>query len=269
MNPQISKLEAILARVKQRAEMPRQVFHAPVAQAQAPVVRAPVAPPPVPVPVPAPQVEIKVTETIPPNSDARAAIELESRTRVVETTMELDESDLVEAATTGEAPAVEIEIGEPDEQPPSSRRPKPMEEIAEAQKDEPPPPPPPESGKLVAAPASFDDDFTGVREASNLLPPLEADAPSIEVQHVEPPKPPPVHEMEADLAPPPPAESESRRISDVAPAPPTPVALASAPLEPEVTNASVPAAKAVQVDGAVTAFKPQSFGELIDATLGL
>lgn len=252
---QISKLEAILARVKQRAEMPRPVAAAAPVHAPPPVVPHVVAA--------HPPVEIKVTETIPPNSDARAAIELESRTRVVETTVELDEADLEPASAP--PPAVEIEIGEPDEQPPSSRRPKPMEAIAEAQKDEPPPPPPPESGKLVAAVPSFDDDFTGVREASSLLPPLEKDAPSIEVQHVEPPKKPlPVHEMEADLAPAP-AESESRRISDVAPA----AAVAVGPIEPEITNASLPKAAAVQVQGAVQAFKPQTFGELVDATLGL
>jgi hypothetical protein len=248
---QIPKLEALLARVKQRAELPRPVAAPPVVAA-------------------APPVQIKINETVPPTSDGRVALELESRTRVVETTVEIDEADIIPASQ--EPPPVEIEIGEPDVEapPPSSKRPIPMEAIAEAQKHEPPPPPPPESGKLVAAAAdggvpSFDDDFTGVREASNLLPPLEPDAPSIEVQHIEPPKPAPVHEMEAELGAPPPAASESRRISDVAPA----VAHATGTIEPEITNASLPKAAAVQVHGTVQAFKPQSFGELVDATLGL
>src|SRR5581483_8573151 len=100
----------------------------------------------------------------------------------------------------------------------------------------------------------------------NLLPPLEPDAPSIEVQHVEPPKPEPVHEMEAELsAPPPPVASEARRISDVAPAPPAP----PVKLEPEITRAVVVPAQPVAVHGTVKAFKPSTFGELLDATLDL
>jgi hypothetical protein len=247
----IAKLEALLARVKQRAEAPR-------------IAAAP--PPPIPLPVALPEPTIA---TVPPTSVARHAIELESRTRVVEMTMEIDEADLVPdsatqeapVAETTEAPVVEIEVGEPSEPPPpSSKRPIPMEAIAEAQQHEPPPPPPPESGKLVAAPPAFDDDFTGVREASNLLPPLEPDAPAIEVQAVPPPKPAPVHEMEADLAPP--AASTARRISDVAPAPP-------AALEPEITKAIIaPVASPVVMQGAVQTFKPATFGELLDATLG-
>lgn len=260
---QIAKLEALLARVKQRAEMPR-------------VQHAATAPAPVPLPVQMPE---PIIQTVPPTSVAQRAIELESRTRVVETTMEIDEADLVPDSETKEAPIaetveaqaapVEIEVGEPSEPPPpSSKRPMSMEQIAEAQQHEPPPPPPPESGKLVAAPPAFDDDFTGVREASNLLPPLEPDAPSIEVQHVEPPKPEPVHEMEAELsAPPPPVASEARRISDVAPAPPP--AAEPVKLEPEVTRAVVAAAQPVAVQGTVKAFKPSTFGELLDATLDI
>lgn len=233
-------LEALLARVKQRAELPRP---APVA--------------------PLPQIALPASATVAPTGDGRIALELESRTRVVETTVELDEADLVPVS---QAAPIEIEIGEPDEvPPPSSKRPIPMEAIAEAQKHEPPPPTPPESGKLVAAVPAFDDDFTGVREASNLLPPLDADAPAIEVQHIPTPRPQPVHEMEAELGAPPPEASEPRRISDVAPA-----AAAGARLEPEITKAALQGSPAVvDVRGTARVFKPQSFGELIDATLGL
>src|SRR5439155_26324384 len=108
-------------------------------------------------------------------------------------------------------------------------------------------PPPPESGKLVAAPPAFDDDFTGVREASNLLPPLEPDAPSIEVQVVEPPPPPPVHEMEVELRAPPAVASEARRISDVAPAPIS--------LEPEITRPVTAFGQPVQIHGVAKQFK--------------
>jgi hypothetical protein len=245
---QITRLEALLARVKERADMPRAA--------------------------PLPTIALPVTATVPPTGDARVVLALESRTRVVETTVELDEADLVPASQAtpvppeAEGPVVEIEIGEPDEAPPpSSKRPIPMEAIAEAQQHEPPPPPPPESGTLVASVPAFDDDFTGVREASSLLPPLEKDAPPIEVQQVERPKPQPVHEMEAEIGGghPAPEASEPRRISDVAPAPATPLRL-----QPEITKASVPASPvAVDVRGSAQAFKPQSFGELLDATLGL
>ena len=258
---QIARLEALLARVKERAEMARPAALSPAELSPAEVL---------------PQIALAVTATVPPTSDGRVALERESRTRVVESTVELDEADLVPVSQASPPPpVVEIEIDEPDEPPPpSSKRQIPMEAIAEAQKNEPPPPAPPESGKLVATVPAFDDDFTGVREASNLLPPLDADAPSIEVQHIETPKPAPVHEMEAELGAPPPGRalpgrahvaSAPRRISDVAP---TPGAIAQ--LEPEITNASLAASPAVvEVRGTVQVFKPKSFGELVDATLDL
>jgi hypothetical protein len=72
--------------------------------------------------------------------------------------------------------------------------------------------------------------------------------------------------MEVELSPPPPVEAP-RHISDVAPA--TPVAAAQEPIVAERTAASLPQAAPVAVVGAAPAFKPKTFGELIDATLAL
>jgi hypothetical protein len=264
----ISKLESLLARIKQRAEMPRAVVvaAAPIASAHTPMAMPTVPPTAEAHALKADEADIRTPPPPPPVQPIAVEV-LESRTQVVaqETSVvELDESDMVPSSV--QPPPVVAE----EAPPPSSKRPIPMEAIAEAQQHEPPPPPPPESGKLVAAaPAevpAFDDDFTGVREASNLLPPLEANEPPIEVMTVEPPKPPPPpHEMEASLSPPAAAEP-TRRISDVAPAP---VAAAQEAIVPEKTAASLPQATPVAVVGASSTFKPKTFGELIDATLGL
>jgi hypothetical protein len=253
MNPRIPKLQALLARVMERAAQPRMpIAPAPPAKVQAPVPTVP----------PTPEARALEAEmrTPPPH----AAEPLESRTRVVEEpeahAVEIDESELT-PATSSPPEAVEI-VREEEKPPPSSKRPIPMEAIAEAQQDEPAPPPPPESGKLVAAVPAFDDDFTGVREASNMLPPLDANEPPIEVMHVEPPKPEPAHEMEVELSPPPAAE-HARRISDVAPAP------VETKIEPERTAASLQQAQVVAVKNAIEPFRPKTFGELLDATLDL
>ena len=294
----IPKLEALLARVQLRAQMPRRAREIQPAHAEAapvptvpptaeahraietemrrspappPVVAPPVvlpepvAPPPV-IPL-VPAVEASATRMVEPEP-----IPMESRAQLVEEPqaelIEIDESELVAAG-----PAQEIVIDEEavEVAPPSSKRPIPMEAIAEAQAGQPPPPPPPESGKLIAAVPAFDDDFTGVREATHQLPPLEPNEPPIEIQAIEPPKPAARHEMEADISEPPPPVVEAKRISDVAPVPPPlPVVAATEPLRPVTSAASLPSGAAVAVvSGEVAAFAPQTFGELLDATLGL
>lgn len=277
----IPKLEALLARVQLRAQMPRR-------QAARPAVEAPPIPtvPPTADARAALEEEMHATPPPPPPQVAHAPIEATSETRVVAEAavvplesraqlvggqqaelIEIDEAELLAAEAE---PAQEIIVDEEVEfapPPPSSKRPIPMEAIAEAQAVEPPPPPPPESGKLVAAVPAFDDDFTGVREASHQLPPLEANEPSIEIQHVEPPRPAVRHEMEAELG----GAHDEQRISDVAPVV-APVALAASaePIRPEHTPAKLPSGETVVViTGGVTPFAPQTFGELLDATLNL
>jgi hypothetical protein len=296
----IPTLEALLARVQLRAQMPRRpAVHAPapLEAAAAPErqleaeFEAPQMPtvPPTPDARAAIETEVSVHRTPPPAPPAPIApievvsatrivaeppaVPMESRARLVGEAnaelIELDEGELISAES---GPAQEILIDEEVEMrpPPSSKRPIPMEAIAEAQQHEPPPPPPPESGKLVAAVPAFDDDFTGVREASHQLPPLEANEPSIEIQHIEPPKPAVRHEMEADLAGAH-AEHGEQRISDVAPVAATPAAHAPPkPIRPEITPARLPSGETVVVmAGAVEPFAPQTFGELLDASLAL
>ena len=149
--------------------------------------------------------------------------------------------------------SVDVEEEPVEEPPTSSRRPialeppePPLEELAFG--DAPPPPaahtPPPESGRQVAAPPvdlEFDGDSTGVRSRPDEVPVIR--------------KPAEIHRP-AEVALPPP-------VPPPKPAPP-------APLAPEVTRASLEAkGDMASYSGGAPAFKPATFGDLLDATLKL
>jgi len=295
MSPRIPKLEALLARIQQNAAAPR--VHAAVA--------AP-APEPIAIEEPAPtapavdDVSGRVTATPPPPAEAREVeAPLESRARLVaapraeaeveeieaEEVLELDERHIVQEDASAEpapqpdlaAPPAQAE--EPEAPPPSSRRPiaEPAETPQEAQIQV-AHTPPPESGKQVAAEAlSFDDDFTGVREAAQPpRAPAPAPEPSIQLQSLRMPavKPPVApDEMEAELPPageetrPPPGplpEMRAPRIESVPKPEPTQVSA-------EVTRPTRPvaAAQVAELTGTVKPESPRTFGELLDLTLSL
>ena len=173
---------------------------------------------------------------------------------------------------------------EPHEEPPppSSRRPiaepaeTPQEAQIQVQSPHPPHTPPPESGKQVAQEAlSFDDDFTGVREAAKPAPP-PAPEPSIQLQSLRMPavKPPVApDEMEVDLdagTSPPPGplpEMRSPRIESAEAAPPA----SAGPMTAEVTRPTRPVAaeQVAEMIGTVKPASPKTFGELLDAALSL
>jgi len=162
--------------------------------------------------------------------------------------------------------------------PPSSRRPiaepaeTPQEAQIQVQAPHPPHTPPPESGKQVAADAlTFDDDFTGVREAAKPVAPPPPEA-SIQLQSVRSPQvnaPAAPDEMEVDLAgtSPPPGplpEMRSPRIESAEPA-------SAGPMTAEVTRPTRPvaAANVAEMIGTVKPASPKTFGELLDAALSL
>ena len=291
----ISKLESLLSRVTTRAGAPRTAAPKAETHEAAPIAAAPhVAAAPVAVPTraaePAPA-RPPMTDP-PPTRKPGAEIELDedllvaasaapppvealgSRQRLVAApavdAAELPAEDKTDAQrlppvsasppsldTRTEAPELEIGTAEDDadlgddegpeqardeeeeEEPPSSsRRPiaaePPLAELTFG--DAPPLPamhtPPPESGRQVAGPAvdlDFDGDSTGVRER-----PEEAQTA----------KPPSVAQKAATA--PPPRE-----------------------LVPEITKATVPHGDVASFQGAPREFAPSTFGELLDATLGL
>jgi hypothetical protein len=289
-HPQIGRLEALLARIQQRAQEPRMIH---VSQSTETV-----APPSI--------------QTVPPSPDARAAIAHEisaatpippapapvadaaeshsqlvaarpaSEPEVAEEVLELDDRHVVNEEV--------IEVIEEDAPPPSSRRPKPLEEVAEPDV---PHPPPPESGKQIAAQElSFEDDLTGVREArKEPAPAAEDDHEAISLQSVNAPaQPKSRHSMEMEIpmlgapgaftpdltppveapdapTPPPPAPLSPLPVVVAPPAPPVPAPAAS---QVQVIRAEARQVDVALVTGNVPAsFEPKSFGELLDATLAL
>ena len=183
-----------------------------------------------------------------------------------------------QAAAAAAKPSAEEEEEPP---PPSSRRPiaepaeTPQEAQFEVQPPHPPQTPPPESGKQVAADAlTFDDDFTGVREAAKPVAPPQPEA-SIQLQSLRSPavqSPAPPDEMEADLAgtSPPPGplpEMRSPRIESAEAMP----AVLPGPMTAEVTRPTRPvaAANVAEMIGTVKPASPKTFGELLDAALSL
>lgn len=194
-----------------------------------------------------------------------------------ETRDALDVAAAQAAAAAAKPPPVEEE--EPP--PPSSRRPiaepaeTPQEAQIEVQAPHPPQTPPPESGKQVAADAlTFDDDFTGVREAQKPVAPPQPEA-SIQLQSIRMPAvqtPAAPDEMEADLAgtSPPPGplpEMRSPRIESAE----AMHAASAGPMTAEVSRPTRPvaAANVAEMVGTVKPASPKTFGELLDAALSL
>lgn len=253
---QIDRLQALLARIQKRATEPRVMMTMTVAPT--------------------------AIATVPPSADARAAIEkeikvptpppmpaplavepAESRSQLVAArpvaelepeVLELDERHIVP-----EEPAVSIEVEEEEAPPPSSRRPKPIEEMPEPAVAH---PAPPESGRHIAAQElDFEDDRTGVREARREEPtpppPKEEEAESIPLQPVAAPDAPKRHSMELEIP--------MHGALD-APPPPPPAPAAS---QVQVVRADVPAAEVAVFEGHAPDFAPRTFGELLDAALSL
>jgi hypothetical protein len=295
MTQRIAKLEALLARIKANAAAPRAA--APAAEpafdttditavvqvkqaddgASAHVDEAS-----------APEREVEAPLESRARLVAAAAVEAEPEEIEAEDVMELDETNIVHdvsLASTIEAKAPPEALApapEDEGPPPSSRRPitEPAETPQEAQIQV-AHTPPPESGKQVAADAlSFDDDFTGVREAQVIKAPTpEA---SIQLQSMRSPKaaePAPPDEMEVQL---PAAPSEATRpppgpLPDLhpprAPSMPEPSSTLAldAPQSVEITRPTRPVAAAhvAEMAQAASAIAPKTFGELIDLALSL
>jgi hypothetical protein len=253
---QIDKLQALLARIQKHATEPRVVMSMTVAPT--------------------------AIATVPPSADARAAIEkeirvptpapmaappaepAESRSQLVvarpavepqEEVLELDERHIV-----AEEVAVNIEVEEEEAPPPSSRRPKPIEEMPEPEVAH---PAPPESGRHIAAQElDFEDDLTGVREARReepAPPPKEKEAESIPLQPVAQPEVRARHSMEMEIP-----MHGTPPAAPPTPAPPTPAAS-----QVQVIHAEVPAADVAAFEGHSPELAPKSFGELLDAALSL
>jgi hypothetical protein len=278
MTPRIEKLETLLARIKANAGRPRTAYEREPSTLTVP-------------PSPDAQAALAAEEHREgPTTDPEPKVEqkprereieapLESRARLVaapaaeveeidaDDVMELDDRHVVQEVVVEErielAQTVEAKGLEPEEPPPSSRRPitepaqTPQEaEIQVAHT------PPPESGKQVAASdLSFDDDFTGVRETTTKVElPKPAPEESIQLQSLRSPAvPTPAvpDELEADLPEPEPADEPTR---------PPP-----GPLPPEVTRPTRPvaASQVAEMVSRVPTATPRTFGELLDLALSL
>ena len=295
----IGMLESLLARIRTRAAEPRPVMAAEVHAA--PVATGPVtAPPPPEAAVALRQASSpEIAAVVPPVPEAPPP--MESRERLVgedrsapEEVVELDDRHIVPDDAEVSVSVAEAEIDESilaaeaaaaeEAAPPSSKRPI-SEPLAEPMPVEAPKhTPPPESGKQVAA-LSFDDDFTGVREANKGQPVLEADLTGEAIPRASP-RPPGAaakHEMEADL--PSGAQTAPGQFTpDLVPAPPPTPKPASKPpsvrlpserppalaMEPEVVKPLLAmTAKAAVFEGSISTFKPTTFAELLDASLSL
>jgi hypothetical protein len=301
----IAKLEAILARVTERAKEPRGVYAASLraiestpapasveVEVEAEEIR-PVSEPPVSIdvsgddemqsseriiaaeslaeadgPSVAAQLEIASEayaepavepapryapdpEATPVEPEASPEPELMSQAASAERTPEPESAHEPEPASEAGPSLHAPDVGE-QEPPASSRRPiaveSKLEDLAfgDATAPEAPHTPPPESGRQIASPPvdlDFDGDSTGIRSKEQ---------EDVEVTVIgTPPPPPPL---------PAPVEAAVHE-----PAPPEVVVGA-----PEVTHAILPDAPvAVVFAGSAPAFKPASFGELLEATLAL
>jgi hypothetical protein len=299
MNPRIPKLEALLARIHSNAAQPRMAAPPPsdevhsVEPSTQPSARRDLELAQTQEREPEPPLESRARLVAAPQADeveeieAEDVLELDERHIVSEPpaaqTMTMNppsEQETRDALDIGAAQAAAAAIPPPQEPeeapPPSSRRPiqepaeTPQEAQIQVQAPHAPHTPPPESGKQVAAEAlSFDDDFTGVREAKPITPPqpeASIQLQSLRMPAVQAPATP--DEMEADLAgtSPPPGplpEMRSPRIESAEAEP--------APVVAEVTRPTRPvaAAQVAEMIGTVKPASPKTFGELLDAALSL
>jgi hypothetical protein len=248
---QVTKLEALLARVSGRRSAPRQVLGASPAQAEpthveptpepfhdaVPVVGevkaqplarietpAAVAAPPEPLTAAAAPSEPPVAVAARPASMAPGAEEeVEVEEGMAEVDLDdIEEDEAADASLSDSVADLDVLMASSaaEEVPASSRRPIQLQAPDEAFHDTttplPPHPVPPESGRQVAAPvADFEGDLSGVRSvaASDIAPPVE--------------------------------------------------------LKAEITRPVVEAPSPAVFRGAPPAFEPATFGELLDATLSL
>lgn len=287
MSQRIGMLEALLARIKSNAAKPR-IAHIEAAhdepELEATTVEVEQAHEP----------DTQVNARVEPASEREVEVPLESRARLVaapNTHVEAEDIEADEVLELDDRHVVQDEISvdladlkpqEPaqvDEPPPSSRRPiaEPAETPQEAQIHiAHSHTPPPESGKQVAAEAlSFDDDFTGVREAAAPRQQVALPEPSIQLQSLRSPavQPAAPDEMEVEL----PGTSEATRP------PPGPLPEMRSPriesaedeapaqVTAEVTRPTRPvaAAQVAEMVGTVKPASPKTFGELLDLALSL
>jgi hypothetical protein len=248
VSTQIDRLQALLARIQKRATEPRVMMTMtvaptalatvpPSADARAAIEKEIKVPTPAPMPAPLP---VEPAESRSQLVAARPAAEPEPEV------LELDERHIV-----AEEPAISIEVEE-EAPPPSSRRPKPLEEMPEPAVAH---PAPPESGRHIAAQElDFEDDRTGVREARREETPTPPPPPneSIPLQPVAAPDAPKRHSMELEI-----------------PMHGAPEAPAPAASQVQVVRADVPAAEVAVFEGHAPDFAPKTFGELLDAALAL
>jgi hypothetical protein len=287
----IARLEALLSQIKERAALPRVVGSVVAAAAPAVAPPPPVAyaPPPrhqtppmmraaIPTPVPTEdamgeetevevshevvEVDIDVDEPMLPLESGAQPVSLQSSADDEEEPEEMTRREQgITPADVAQATAAN-ELEEPA--PSSSRRPI-AEEPAEAPYEEESAPrhtPPPESGKQVTAPSVHPP--ASSRKTSQPPPSLEGH--TLIGGWREPGIP-----REAGTTPGI-APGGLRVPAPAAGAPPAQQApAAGAPrLSPEATRADLPQRAAVgTMEGATPAFKPKTFGELLDATLEL
>jgi hypothetical protein len=272
---QITKLEALLARVSSRANEPRiAAAHtaAPAPAAPPPAPPTLVVSPPIVVGVSEPDIDVvhETTETpAAAKSDARLIAAKPAESLDLDSAVDSSETLLdahLESIPVEEAPP-DVEVPEEEPAPSSSRRPispPAAEEIAETAfgaDDLSPPPrhtPPPESGRLPAAPElapviDVDDevqDITGVHHTPAAERPA---APAVEDTD--------------SLARSGEHEGLSSSPDEVTP---PPAAVSRVALTPHIArperSASAPVGDPI---GQAMAFSPATFGELLDATLAL
>lgn len=300
MNPRIPKLEALLSRIHSNAAQPRGAPHAappadevhgsepgtqPSAKNELELATTQEREYEAPLESRARLVAAPQAEEEPEELEAEDVVELDDRHIVQETveTMTMNppsEQETRDALDVAAAQAAAAQAQEEEPPPPSSRRPiaepaeTPQEAQIQVQAPHPPHTPPPESGKQVAADAlTFDDDFTGVREAAKPAAPPAPEA-SIQLQSLRSPPvqaPATPDEMEVDLpgTSPPPGplpEMRSPRIESAEP-PPQP----AGPMVAEITRPTRPVAaeQVAEMIGTVKPASPKTFGELLDAALSL
>lgn len=289
-NEKVAKLEALLARVQSRAGEARPKTNgaangagviamapapspapAPVAAAAEPVWTPPSAPPP------STRQQPRFSSVPPPSrhdvTSYDADVDVEIGTEEVDVDIDMDDQGLgleggMSAAdeVTQEPPPVQAAANEIVEPAPTSS-PRPIaSEQPEAFEEESAPrhTPPPESGKQVAAPSVSPQ----VRKSS--MPPQSLEGHTLIGGWREPGIPAGAGGAGVRVPGPPGMAPEPVTATRTASVPPRPSDRPAA-LAPEATHAELPGegANVASFQGAVPTFQPSTFGELLDATLGL
>lgn len=265
----IERLEALLARVQSRAAERRAATNG--ASVVPPVSVAPVTTKPSEPP--------SYIESLPPDAMMHDEdVDVEVSAEVVDIDIDVDEMGmplesgaqpvaehtiLVDDGAGEEPPAVQAAANELEEPAPSSS-PRPIVEPSESFEEESAPrhTPPPESGKQVAAPSAS----PAPRKSS--LPPPSVEGHTLIGGWREPGIPAggagaPGVRVPGPTGAMPPEPVTATRAASIPPE--------GAAAGPEVTRAELPGAGApvASFEGAAPAFQPSTFGDLLDATLGL